>query len=438
MTAINISASRNPVSGKLQGSYIPVPEGVNFTGTVGHGNTLRITNSAGFPARSNIKPVFVHAGATRFGSNLGRDTLEHFGSLVVESATEISGSLSSSMRWDVRDYASASAGIFTTAVSFNPDKPLIQYIERFYDFDQDSDSARPSRFLIKDSPNYANTKSWGLIINGVSYTHVNDGSPSTSGNTAAVLTSVVALINADVNCKASATIEDVVWLRLTHKVLNDSYPVQILSPGGDPSFTQIINNKVNRYWPTGEAQNSVIVLPETRSYGHIYAENTTVSSGVENKAYYDIEQDFDAWQGETFYFKQSSAAGVADGYVRHFKNAQELNPLTAMATYDNGATTNKKISTAYLNQLALTICYFLPSAYVYTGYMYFDDEYPFVVLADTDNRATWTKEPVPQPAKLWASNYIDITQIGSQVSLTTGCYFLQTAQNTFVKLGRPA
>lgn len=118
-----------------------VPDGLNASGTVGHGNTMTVTDSdSRFGTRTNTKPVYVNLGDGKTGSSLGRQTGDFFASDASYGTSIKLGSLSGSVRRDMDDSDAAFGGIDVGAGA----KPFIHYVERYYDFLNDADGTNGS------------------------------------------------------------------------------------------------------------------------------------------------------------------------------------------------------------------------------------------------------------------------------------------------------
>jgi len=108
-----------------------VPDGLNATGTVGHGNTLTITDGgARFGTRTNVKPLYVNLGDGKAGSSLGRDTGDYFNSSSTYQTAINVGQIPGGVSFD---HFESTEGIFKD-FPFDPDKPLIEYTERYRDY----------------------------------------------------------------------------------------------------------------------------------------------------------------------------------------------------------------------------------------------------------------------------------------------------------------
>ncbi len=128
MPTIIIKLPKNLVTGKYQSSAK-----LEVIGSVGHGNEMQIKTNGfyNFGSRVNVKPLYVNLGA-KAGSSYGRDTNDYYNAAAVSQSSVKPGSLASAIRYDLK--AAGQAALFQY-LPFNPAKPLIQYIERFYGFD---------------------------------------------------------------------------------------------------------------------------------------------------------------------------------------------------------------------------------------------------------------------------------------------------------------
>lgn len=426
MTDINISAARDPISGKLKGSYVEVAEGVNFIGTVGHGNTLTITDSlARFGTRTNAKPLFVNFGDSLSGSALGRDTGSHLSSNLTTDSVVKLGSLMSSYKLDIKQHGSG--GLISPPITTTDQtKPLIQYIERRYGFDYADPRIQNNTFYIKQW-GYENTFAFSLTIDGRTYTYTNDGTAGSVNNGGVVRDDFIAQINADALCKCTAS-NNSGTLLLTKKVVSDYFDVTYNS-----SIYQNFNNKTARIYAwDNSGSNDVYLISAAAGAGssHTNVENT---SGSVSTPYYDAKQDASAWMCEEFVLKNSSAGGVSDGYYNHYKNSELLNSGNSIVTYNVG---QQPLGRCYLNQFSNgEYGYWRADLPMNIGYQCWDDEYNAIYLADSATITSGTKK-VRQPQLLWFANRCNITLIESHVPLSGAHVHVRTGLSTFIHLGQ--
>lgn len=137
MPTISIKLTKNPASGKYQST----PK-LEVSGTVGHGNELQIKTNGfyNFGSRVNVKPLYVNLGA-KAGSSFGRDTVDYYNAAAVAQSSLKPGALSTSVQYDLK--AAAGAGLFQY-LPFDPAKPLVTYVERYYAFDINDANAQNS------------------------------------------------------------------------------------------------------------------------------------------------------------------------------------------------------------------------------------------------------------------------------------------------------
>lgn len=426
MAAINISAARN-LSGKLQGSYVTVAEGVNFIGTVAHGNTLTITDSlARFGTRTNAKPLFVNLGDSRSGNSLGRDTGLHLGSVLESDAVIKNGSLTSSWKLDIK--VNGGTGIVEfPVISQDQTKPLIQYIERRYGFDFSDYTVNNAGYYLQNT-GYANTNVYQIVIDGITYTHTNDGTAGSINNKTTVATIMAALINADAACKCTAVANDGTFdLKLTKKDAGQFFTVSYNS-----NVSQLFNNKANRIyaWDNQVSQDAVMATTANGSGG---ARSYMEPTGSVGSSYYDAKPENSVWMCEEFLLVNSSAAGVSDGFYRHYKNSELLNPTPLLMTYDTG---EQPLGMCYLNQLSNgPYGYWRTELVMHVGYQCWDDEYNGIYIADSSTIATTTKK-VRLPSSRWLTNQCDVTLIESAVTLAGGHVHVRTGLSTYIYLGQ--
>lgn len=428
---IGLNLYRNAL-GDLESGYIPVEDGVNFIGTVGHGNTMTITlgddTGLSFGSRSNVKPLFVNLGDGLSGNVLGRITTQHLNTNLISDSVIKAGSLPSSWKLNIKTDGDVGFFGFGQAVTTQDQtKPLIQYIERRYGFAFDDPTIQCNGYYFS-SPPWSNTNLFTFTIDGRVYSHTNDGSPASADNAAAVATILAAAINADSLCKCTANANDGTFeLRLLKKNTGDNFTV---STSG--SIYQNFNNKANRVYSWNDStSNDAILITREISSAQSYIENTTGSTG---ESYYDARPSANSWMNEELILKNSSSAGVSDGYYRHYKNAELLNPLMAAVTHNVG---QQPLGRCYLNQYSNGVYgYFrtgeLP---IHVGYQCWDDEYAGIYLSDTPTIVEGTTNLVRQPQTSWTSNIVQFKQIHSLVNPSASHVFLRTSETNYTYLG---
>ena len=135
MATINLNAYYDSSDGKYKSRY-EIGSKLEVVGSVAHGGTMTVRTNGfyNFGARTNTKPLYVNLGF-KAGSVLGRLTSDYFHSSGVEQSSVKPGSIASAVRLDFKYLATISAPEIFGDVDFNPAKPLIQYIERYYAFD---------------------------------------------------------------------------------------------------------------------------------------------------------------------------------------------------------------------------------------------------------------------------------------------------------------
>jgi len=427
MTSLTITVPRDPISGKLKGSYEAVAEGVNFIGTVGHGNVLTITDSlARFGARTNQKPLFVNLGDSLNGSSLGRITTQHINSDCVSDTIVKAGSLPSSWKLDIKQFGDA--GISIPVITQDQTKPLIQYVERYYGFSYSNPRIQNNVYYFS-VPNYANTTVFQFVIDGRTYTHTNDGTAGSISNGAAIRANLISLINADSACKCTAAMVgtppyDV--FTLTKKVSTDYFDVTYSA-----TIYQNFNNKTNRNYAFDDSTiNNARISTIDATSALLTVENVATPGG----GYYNPEFEANTWMGEEYIMKNSSSANTPDGFYYHYKKSKQLNSYSNLITYETG---EKPLGRCYLNQFSNgPYGYWQADLPMYVGYQCWDDEYNGIYLADSETIVAGATKLVRQPQSFWYSDRAVITQTESMVSLSGAYVHVRTGLSTYVYLGR--
>lgn len=131
MPTITIKLPANAATAKYQST-----SKLEVVGAVGHGNEMIFKTNGfyNFGSRTNVKPLYVNLGV-KAGSSYGRDTTDYFHVSGVEQSSIKPGSVPSAIQFDFKYLSTISAPAIFGNLSFNPAKPLIQYIERYYAFD---------------------------------------------------------------------------------------------------------------------------------------------------------------------------------------------------------------------------------------------------------------------------------------------------------------
>jgi len=433
MTSLPISVSRNPVSGKLQGSYIPVDAGINFIGTVGHGNVMTITahedTGISFGTRDIIKPLAVFLGDSRFGSSLGRITTEHISSNATSDTVVKAGALTSSWRLDLKEFGDS--GIIAYPITTQDQtKPLIQYIERRYGFDFDDPRIQNNFYYFKEWSD-ANTYTHTITIDGRTYSHTNDGTAGSINNANAVIDDIAAQINADTLCKCAA-VRSSGRLLLTKKDLGQYFDVTYPLTEGVDNIYQNFNNKCNRVYAWDDSTtNDAILITRSNTNAQSYVENTT---GSVSEPYYVAHPEAESWMCEEFVLVNSSEPDISDGYYNHYKNAQCLNPTASFVTYNTG---QQPLGRCFLSQMSNgPYGYWRADLPINIGYQCWDDEWKGIYLSDSDDIVEGTSLLVRQPQTAWVSNSVKFQQVYSLVDPSGAHVFLCTAKDTYTYLGQ--
>ena len=428
MAAINISAARN-LDGKLQGSYVEVAEGVNFIGTVAHGNTLTITDSlARFGSRFNAKPLVVLMGDAKTGSSLGRDTSD-YSNVASSYVTGVkNGALAGSIRHDFKSPAGNTGAIWGGG-SFVVDgsKPVIAYMERYYAFDITNPDHQSNTF--NKASAWVNGAAYTITIEGQTATYVADASPTD----AEFQTSMIAQINAFAGLSAPLTAS-----------VNDGGIKILPNVAGTPIFVTCSANlksssnlKTNRMWasPSNTPTNSSSYIGYNGAEGagssrHVIENVDSVSH------YYSAGVTANQWLSEEFLFNNSSASGVPDGYFEHWRSNTFLNAgKSTMATFNTGTGFPNKLRQFFLDEWSNGAGRGLANAYGYLGYMCIDDEWNGIYLGDSATKSSCTKF-VRQPQSFWTTNRVEIKLVQAAQTLAGAHVHLCTSKNTFVYLGQ--
>jgi len=432
MTALPITLDVNPATGKMQGSYIPVDAGINFIGTVGHGNIMTITahedTGISFGTRDIIKPLAVFLGDSRFGSSLGRITTEHISSNATSDTVVKAGALTSSWRLDLKEFGDD--GFFSAPVTTQDrTKPLIQYIERRYGFDFDDPTIQNNKYYFKQWGD-ANTYTHEIDIDGRVYSHTNDGTAGSINNGAFVRDYIIDLINDDPLCKCTASVSDSrMWLQKKDMGQDFivTYPIDAIE-----AISQNFNNKANRVYAWDNSTiNDSILLTRSNTNAQSYMENT---SGNLAMPYYVALPDVEEWMCEEFVLVNSSEPDISDGYYNHYKNAQCLNPTASFVTYNTG---QQPLGRCFLSQMSNgPYGYWRADLPINIGYQCWDDEWKGIYLSDSDDIVEGTSLLVRQPQTAWVSNSVKFQQVYSLVNPSGAHVFLCTAKDTYTYLGQ--
>lgn len=438
MAAISIAAVMNPAIGKLQGSYFTVKDGVNFTGALGHGSLLTITDSlARFGTRVNTKPLWVSMSDGLTLSPLGRIAGSYFNTNSVVDTVVRNGSMASSLRLDFRQFGSA--GIVSQPfILQDTTKPFIHYIERHYGFDLTSPRIQNNTYFFGQW-SYANTRSQTFVIDGRTYSRTNDGTSASINNGAVIISELTALINGDALCKCTAGVNgDGVFL-LTKKTLSDVFDVTITNTGlGE--ITQNFNNKCSRIYSMNSSENNDAYLTTIASGvggAHTNTENTDdIGTGLPistSLPYYNAKQEASAWMCEELVFKNSSI-NQSDGFYNHYKNGELLNAGNSMCTWVTG---RQPCGRLFLNQMSNgPYGYWQNELMIRTGYQCADDEYNGIYFADSATPVPGVTKMVRQPQTYWGVDRVIISQVGSHVAVAGAYVHVRTGLSTYIYLGR--
>lgn len=113
------------------------PDGVNnlplsISGRMQHGEEITIATNGDFDfgTRGNIKPLYVNLGDSKVSSSLGRVAVDIFRETSVAQEVVRNGKSDGSIKCDLMLTNST-----TGSLVFDPEKPVIVAVDRFYDFD---------------------------------------------------------------------------------------------------------------------------------------------------------------------------------------------------------------------------------------------------------------------------------------------------------------
>lgn len=110
---------------------------LSVSGTIAHGGSITITDALSrLGSRANAKPLYVSLGTQKAGLSLGRLTGDYYHANTAASSTRQLGSITQTYRFDHKGLETANA-IWGNENFFTEDatRPLLQYVERYYDFD---------------------------------------------------------------------------------------------------------------------------------------------------------------------------------------------------------------------------------------------------------------------------------------------------------------
>jgi len=82
--------------------------------------------------RTNIKPLYVNTGESKTSSALGRLQADYYSSIASVQSDQPNGRFENAIRFDIQ--ASYTNRLYE-GIEFDPDKPLILYLERYYQRD---------------------------------------------------------------------------------------------------------------------------------------------------------------------------------------------------------------------------------------------------------------------------------------------------------------
>jgi len=431
MALLPITADRDSVADKIQGSYVEVADGVNFIGTIAHGENVTITDSQGrLGTRSNIKPLIVMMGASKTSSPLGRLVGDYCNAASSYVTGVKNGELAGSIRHDFKSPAGNTGAIWGGgSLVLDGSKPIIAYMERYYDFDITNPHHQSNTF--EKNGDWAPLATHTITMGANTATWVASGSPTN----AEFQTSMIAQINAFTGLPDAVTAS-----------VNDGGIKIVPNVAGTPITVACSSNlksssnlKTNRVWanPSNTPTNSSSYIgyngaDPAGSYGTNSARH--VIENVDNVShYYNAGVPANQWLSESFIFNNSSASGVPDGYFEHWRSNVFLNAgKSAMITFKTAGFPNK-LKQFFLDELSNGFGRGLANAYGYLCYMCIDDEWNQIYLGDSPVKASCSKL-IPQPQSFWTSNRADITLIETEVALNDAHVYVCTGKDTFIYL----
>lgn len=416
---------RKPSTGFLDGRYSSGTSGAySYSGDVVHRGLITITDSLSrFGTRTNVKPLYVNFGDSAAGDSLGRltGTYINSGSGCTIGQTEIkNGALLGSHKFNITVMGTAGITLDPSITFPDNTKEIYQYRERRYDWDFANPRVQCKGYYMSVSGS-PNTATFTIIIDGRTYSFTNDGTPGSISNKTVVAAALAVSINADSLCKCTAVANDGTFdLNLTKKTPADVFDVTYSA-----NIFQNFNNKTDRFWPQSYAYD-VYVATKSATLGSTVAENLT---GV-TPSYLPNQTPF-TWLNQEYVFKNSSAAGVQDGYLFVYQNGVCLNPTCSVVTYKSGDT---PIERPYLNQFANgPYGYWQNGLDMYLGYQCWDDEVLGIYFGDASTQAA-CNYLVRQPQTAWAAGSVSFVPIASFVPVTGAHVYLRTSRDSFTYL----
>lgn len=137
------------------------------------------------------------------------------------------------------------------------------------------------------------------------------------------------------------------------------------------------------------------------------------------------------WLSEEYYLKNSSAPGVRDGEVRHYRNNVWLNSLAEdyfATTIDSDHPT--KLQSFWLDQVSNQSGMPTPQ-YIWAGLMIVDDEPNAVYLGNAATRGACTKL-VRQPQKTWSPSEVSIELVEGAAPVSGAYLYFRKGVDSWV------
>ena len=342
MTNVTLPVVRNPALNKLQSGY-----------TAG---TLLTINGSGFGTRTNGQALYFSSGQQLTGdSYCSRLTSTRYYNTTVATSTTYGNSV-------VIDLAQGSLHpyVFGTPIPFTPTKPLITYVERYYDYDVMNPANLDTPFDVANPNTYAfNLKHFRLW-------------------------------------SADAT--------------HDIY-----TGGAACGYN---GNPPNGWTNAQGLPPSVSGTPT----GYMFVENVSGNSAI----YYPSSTPASQWLNEEYIFKNSSASGVKDGQLRHYRNGAWLNSSNYLLTTID-STYTQGLSNAYLDEISNNTradIYFN----TYYRHVLYDDEVRGLYLGNASTLSACTKL-VRQATASWSDTKITYRAVNN---FSCAYYYIRTDFDTWL------
>lgn len=188
------------------------------------------------------------------------------------------------------------------------------------------------------------------------------------------------------------------------------------------------NLKTQRYWyNTAGGTNNNVYAGYNQQTKEAQVNVEYVGNNVLN--YYNRYAPAFQWINEEYFFKNSSASGVRDGYLYHYIDNEWLNPFNSgngrwrheICTFD--AENPNPISAETWDQVSNGAGEGVSNVYTYFGYAVRDDEYKAVYVGDADTIAACTKL-VRLPGVSWSSNSVSAVFVETHISAANAYFYV--------------